>query len=272
MPPALNPSLHFIRAGAGVPPLVFVHGFACAHGDWEAQLAHFRARHEVFACDLRGHGETPGRAQECTIAQYGSDVAALLAHLDLRGAVLIGHSMGCRVVLEASRLDPARVGGLLLLDGSMIGMGDPAQVGEVVRQMKVLPDFAAFAEGLFGQMFLHESAVSKAVIARARALPAETGAALYASLARWDMEHMRDALGAVRAPLLAIQSTWMTAERKRLPLKAGQSSAWLELVRERVPHAGTVVVADAGHFPQIERAGEVNALMAAFFAGLSAPA
>ena len=118
--------MHFTHQGAGTPPVLFVHGFACDQTDWEAQVAHFSRAHEVAACDLRGHGRTPGRPEECTIANFGGDVAALVANLDWRGAVLIGHSMGCRVVLEAARLDPERVGALVLLDGSLMGTGEPA--------------------------------------------------------------------------------------------------------------------------------------------------
>jgi len=53
--------VHFVRAGQGTPPLLFVHGFACNHADWRAQLDFFSRTHEVVACDLRGHGRTPGR-------------------------------------------------------------------------------------------------------------------------------------------------------------------------------------------------------------------
>ena len=41
--------MHFVRAGRGAPALVFVHGFACTHEDWQAQLAHFQRTHEVVA-------------------------------------------------------------------------------------------------------------------------------------------------------------------------------------------------------------------------------
>ena len=83
--------MYFICKGSGSPPLVFVHGLACAHDDWRAQVAHFSVRHEVLACDLRGHGQTPGRAQECTIANFSGDVARLVANLEYKGAILIGH-------------------------------------------------------------------------------------------------------------------------------------------------------------------------------------
>src|SRR6185295_12083173 len=122
--------MHFIQAGNGKPPLVFVHGFACSHEDWRAQIDHFRKAHALVACDLRSHGQTPGRPEECSIAHYGGDVAALLNHLELTGCILVGHSMGCRVVLEANRLllsshYAERVAGIVLIDGSRSGSGDP---------------------------------------------------------------------------------------------------------------------------------------------------
>lgn len=259
--------MHFIHSGSGSPSLVFVHGFACAHDDWDAQIAHFSGKHAILACDLRGHGATPGRAGECTIANFGGDVAALVANFDIKDAVLVGHSMGCRVVLEAARLDPARIGGIVLVDGSMNG-GNPALAEAALRQLRSAPSFAAFANGLFGGMFLEESAVSRAIIERAKALPADVGTSVYESLVRWDVEHMRDALSAVRAPLLAVQSTVITPERKRVSIQAGQTTPWLDLVRAMVPGASIELITGAGHFPQIERADVINRLIGTFVGSL----
>src|SRR3954470_1226180 len=110
--------MNFIREGSGAPPLVFVHGFACSLEDWRGQLDFFRQTNEVVACDLRGHGATPGRPQECSIEHYGGDVAALVNNLEGGPAILVGHSMGCRVVLEANRLLGKKVAGIVLVDGS----------------------------------------------------------------------------------------------------------------------------------------------------------
>lgn len=52
------------RTGAGTLPLVFVHGFGCSHEDWEAQRKALETRHEVVACDLPGHGRTPGEVKD----------------------------------------------------------------------------------------------------------------------------------------------------------------------------------------------------------------
>ena len=243
---------------------MFVHGFACSHADWHYQFEKFRKSNEVVACDLRGHGLTPGKPQDCSIEHYGGDVAALLANLDLPKAILIGHSMGCRVVLEAARLDPDRVAGVVLIDGSRQGSGDPDAAEKSARALIDAAGYVPFATNLFRQMFFQETELSRAIVARALRLPTENGAALWPRSARWDAARMDEALASLRVPLMAIQSTYFTAERKRLQLAAGQSSAWLNLLRQKVPAVRIEIVAGAGHFPQLEAAETVNRLLAGF--------
>jgi len=256
--------MHFVRAGQGAPPLLFVHGFACNHADWRAQLEFFSQTNEVVACDLRGHGETPGRPHECSIAHYGGDVAALVNHLELSGCILIGHSMGTRVVLQANRLIPERVAGIVLIDGSRSGSGDPDAAEAAARAAIEKGGYPAFAEHLFRQMFFRASPEADAIVARALRQSAQFGPLLWPSMARWDAAEMDVALAAVRAPLLAIQSTTRDAQLRRSPLKAGQTTPYLDLICSAVPGARVAVVPDTGHFTQIEAAGEVNRLIAGF--------
>jgi pimeloyl-ACP methyl ester carboxylesterase len=261
--------LHYLRTGSGSPPLVFVHGFACSHDDWGLQVDHFRNTHEVVAVDLRGHGLTPGRPQECTIEHYGGDVAALTVNLDLRGTILVGHSMGCRVILEAARLlaraeGPYRVSGLVLIDGSRTGTGDPAAAEAAGRALVEKSGYPAFAESLFRQMFFKPSDLADAIIARAVKSSAEFGPHLWAAMQRWDAGEMEAALAAVRVPLLAIQSTTRNAALQRSMLKAGESSPYLDLIRKNVPSARIEVIPNVGHFTQLEAAGEVNRLIGEF--------
>jgi pimeloyl-ACP methyl ester carboxylesterase len=263
-------SLRHDRAGAGTPALVFVHGFGCSRSDWEAQLAHFAPAHDCVACDLRGHGETPGRPEDCSIETYGADVAALLGALALPQAVLVGHSMGCRVVLQAALDAPERVAGLVLIDGSRIGTGDPAAAEAAATQAVADAGYARFAQGLFDGMFLPTSdpALRHRIIARARAVPEAVGAALFARFVAWDAGDMERALAAARQPLLVIQSTYLNSDRVRVPLAPGDSTPWFDLVRARCPQARIEIVTGVGHFPQIEAADRVNLLIGRFVAAL----
>jgi pimeloyl-ACP methyl ester carboxylesterase len=254
--------MHFVRAGRGAPALVFVHGFACRHADWHAQLVHFQRTHEIVACDLRGHGRTPGRPQECSIEHYGGDVAALVNNLELARTVLIGHSMGCRVVLEAARLIPDKVAGIVLVDGSRNAASDPQGAEAAARATVEKTGYAPFAEMLFRQMFFKPSAEADAIVARAVKTSADFGPALWPRITRWDAGQMDAAFDALRAPLLAIQSTTRNAELRRAPLKAGDTSPWLDYLRAR--GARIEIVPDTGHFTQLEAPETVNRLIAGF--------
>lgn len=254
--------MHFVRAGRGAPALVFVHGFACTHEDWQAQLAHFQRTQDVVACDLRGHGRTPGRPPECSIEHYGGDVAALVNNLELARCLLIGHSMGCRVVLEAGRLLPDKVAGVVLVDGSRNATREPESAEAAARATIEKLGYAPFAEMLFRQMFFEPSAQADAIVARAVTSSAEFGPALWPRITRWDAGQMDSAFAALRAPVLAIQSTTRNAELKRAPLKPGDTSPWIDYLRSR--GARVEIVPHTGHFTQLEAPETVNRLIGDF--------
>jgi pimeloyl-ACP methyl ester carboxylesterase len=84
------------------------------------------------------------------------------------------------------------------------------------------------------------------------------------NLATWDAAEVEGALDAVGVPVLAIQSTTMDTARERISLAAGLSSPWIDLVRAHVPRAAIEMLAGTSHFPQIERADDVNASITRF--------
>src|SRR4051812_16265212 len=255
--------MYFVRSGVGNPALVFVHGFACSLEDWRAQVEHFEKTNEVVACDLRGHGKTPGRPHECSIEHYGGDVAALVNNLELEGCILVGHSMGCRVVLEAARLTPDRVAGIVLVDGSRNATSDPDGAEAAARAAIEKNGYAAFAEMLFRQMFFTPSTQADAIVERALKSSAEVGPHLWPRTSRWDAGSMDAAFDALRCPVLAIQSTTRDfATLKRRMLKRGETSPWLDFLKSR--GAQVEIVSEVGHFTQIEAAREVNRLIGVF--------
>jgi non-heme chloroperoxidase len=76
-------------------PIVFSHGWPLSADDWDAQLLFFVQRgYRVIAHDRRGHGRSTQTSGGHDMDHYADDLAALTAHLDLRGAVHVGHSTG----------------------------------------------------------------------------------------------------------------------------------------------------------------------------------
>lgn len=261
------PLIHHVVTGRGQPPVVFVHGFGCSHTDWDAQVAHLSARHQTIAVDLRGHGNSPGPAADCSIERYGADVAEVMRALSLPPAVLVGHSMGCRVVIEAALQAPARTAGVILVDGSQFA---PAMEA-VLRQRFALPDgYATLVNGLFEEMFTARSdpSVVASVIQRAARLPRPVGEKMLADMQRYDVGRLSGSLACLRVPVMALQATYNNDKRERRTMHAGQTSPYLDMLRTNVPSARVEIIPDTGHFPQFDAAAQTNALIGDFLAGL----
>lgn len=76
-------------------PIVFHHGWPLSADEWDAQMLYFLSKgYRVIAPDRRGHGRSGETGTGNDMDTYASDVAQLVAHLDLRGAVHVGHSTG----------------------------------------------------------------------------------------------------------------------------------------------------------------------------------
>jgi non-heme chloroperoxidase len=76
-------------------PIVFHHGWPLSADDWDAQVLFFLERgYRVVAHDRRGHGRSSQTDTGNDMDHYAADVMAVTDHLDLKGAVHIGHSTG----------------------------------------------------------------------------------------------------------------------------------------------------------------------------------
>ena len=111
------------------PSVVFIHGAQNDHSVWILQTRYF-AHHgfNVLAIDLPGHGRSKGAAKETVETMAGW----LLAVLDAAGvdrAMLVGHSMGSLIALEASHQAPQRVSAL-----AMLGTTYPMKVSDALLE------------------------------------------------------------------------------------------------------------------------------------------
>lgn len=114
--------------GQGEPALVFVHGWSCDANYWQAQIDALSPRHTVVVLNLAGHGSSGANRTNWTMKAFGDDVDAVVRALPNEKVVLVGHSMGGPVVLEAARQLPGRV-------LAVVGVDTFATIGTPLRPL-----------------------------------------------------------------------------------------------------------------------------------------
>jgi pimeloyl-ACP methyl ester carboxylesterase len=122
--------------GNGEPALVLIHGWSCDSNYWREQIAALSRRYTVVTVDLAGHGGTGGNRTVWTIPAFGQDVATALSAVPNQRIILVGHSMGGPVALEAARILKNRVVGIVGVDTfKSIGAPMPtkAQVDALIK-------------------------------------------------------------------------------------------------------------------------------------------
>jgi pimeloyl-ACP methyl ester carboxylesterase len=110
--------LYYEAAGMG-EAVVFVHGFSLDTRMWDDQFNTFAQRYRAVRCDLRGFGQSslPTHAPY----RHTDDLKALLGHLGLERAAIIGLSMGGSVAIEFALACPAVVRALVVVDTVLSG-------------------------------------------------------------------------------------------------------------------------------------------------------
>ncbi|MEU5526969.1 alpha/beta hydrolase [Micromonospora chersina] len=96
-------------------PLVLLHGGYGSTEMFAPVLPHLVARRQVVAVDLQGHGRTADVDRPLRYESMAEDVAALLRHLDLPAADVLGYSLGGAVALRAAIQHPDLVRRLVLV-------------------------------------------------------------------------------------------------------------------------------------------------------------
>jgi len=211
VPSADGIPIHYEVHGSGEPTLVFVHGWSCDRSYWDAQVHYFSERYRVVTVDLAGHGESGLNREEWTMASFGEDVAAVVDDLGLENAVLVGHSMGASVIVEATRRIADRVIGLVVVDDFNdldFGMTlTPDQIDESL--VPFVEDFAGTTKRIVSTaMFVptSDSVLVKRITDDMASAPLNVGIEAVRNRMLWYAQAANDALGEIHVPIKAINS------------------------------------------------------------------
>lgn len=224
------------HGGHGEPLLLFVHGWTCRRTYWSWQLKHFAADWRVAAPDLPGHGESPANGRkEWSVIALAQDVAACVRQLGVADVILIGHSMGGAVVLEAARLLTGQVRAVVLVDTFVIDYG--GLDADAVRTLAA-PFETDFTNAMAG--LVKQTATAATPEDLKRRLVREMGSADPA----WALPLWRD--------LLAWNPASAFAEL-RIPLHAINGALIPASARQRcAPYVLETLLPRAGHFLHLE--------------------
>jgi pimeloyl-ACP methyl ester carboxylesterase len=239
-------AIRYEMAGRGEPTLVFVHGWSCDRSYWRPQIEHFAGSHRVVALDLGGHGESGLERKDWTMAAFAGDIRAVVEGLGLQKVVLVGHSMGGPIILEAARLMPERVVALIPVD---FFNDVDRRISATQRKGFLAPmrtDFAKTTRTFVQQMFTprSDSALANRIASDMAAGSPAVGVSAMDNLIQYDQGA---ALAAAKPPLRLINSDlWPTD---------------LEALRRHNPKISLAVVPGVGHFLMMEDPDEFNRIL-----------
>ena len=108
--------LHYNYFGTeGKPPLVILHGLLGSARNWSSMGKKLSAHYDVFALDLRNHGNS-FHDEAMDFSVMCDDLVAWLDKKGLSSVHLMGHSLGGKVAMKFAALHPSRVQSLIILD------------------------------------------------------------------------------------------------------------------------------------------------------------
>ncbi len=232
-------SIHYRVEGDGAPALVFVHCWTCDSHFWDQQVAHFAKRHRVVTLDLAGHGQSGRNREDWTMSAFGNDVRAVIEASEVDRIILIGHSMGGPVVLEAARGVPERrLVGVIPVD-SLHDLSEALDTSTIDEQLQRFNrDYKAATARLVREvLFLPSSdpTLVERVVRNATSAPERIAISALRNAWAYDARQVAGELG---APIRAINT-----DRFPTNLKANR-----HLCRDYA----VVIMEGLGHYPMLE--------------------
>lgn len=117
------------------PPLIMLHGGVTPSEMFGAPLAEMARTHRVVAIHARGHGLSTDSDQPWSFAVFADDVAAVMGHLGIEKAGVMGYSSGADVALQTAIRHPELVDKLIVISTAFRSDGYYPEVLEAFAQM-----------------------------------------------------------------------------------------------------------------------------------------
>ncbi|MFJ4468036.1 alpha/beta fold hydrolase [Streptomyces sp. NPDC089424] len=236
------------------PVVVLAHGFGCDQNMWRLVVPALAEHHRVVLFDYVGSGGSDRSAwtQEryASLQGYAQDVVDVCDALDLRRAVLVGHSVSAMVGVLAARAAPERIGALVMVAPSPRYIDDDGYRGGFAAE-----DIDELLESLESNYLGWSSAMAPVIMGNPER--PELGQELTESFCATDpdiarvfarttfLSDSREDLAGVRVPTLVLEC----AEDVIAPREVGA------YVHAAIPSSSLVTLDATGHCPQLSAPG-----------------
>jgi pimeloyl-ACP methyl ester carboxylesterase len=253
--------LHYEMAGTGVP-LVLIHGWSFDSRCWESQFNTFAEKHRVLRYDLRGFGRSdlPDVGEKYS---HTADLIALLDHLNIEKANILGHSYGGRIAFDFVFNYPERTISLILPDAAMDVTNLAATPNKDVLAWINDTWRVGREEGIeeAKKIWVNGSPL-KPAMSDPRSAPLVRR--MIEDYSGWHWVNDDPHIGFVGYPLERLQEIKVPALIIVGELNPSIYHEWADAQNENIPNSKKVIIPDAGHALNIENPEKFNEFVLRF--------
>lgn len=249
-------SIEYDDIGNGVP-LLLIHGFPLDRTLWRTQIAGLSQIYRVIAPDLRGFGQSSETNGEgVTMDQYAADLKSLLDAVNVKQAVVGGISMGGYITLAFYAQYADRVKGLILANTRAVPDSEEGKQSRLTNAQKIGEAGTSFLVDDMAPKMLGSAAKPEIEIAvrsmMARQRPTGVMSALRGMAARPDRTAL---LRFATVPILIVSGS----QDALIP------SSDSEAMHALIPNSRLVIIPDAGHLSNLDKADAFNHVVREFY-------
>ena len=247
--------LYYRIQGSG-SPIILVHALGMDHSMWDPQVQEFSGGYQVITYDLRGHGQSESPDHPYSIDLFADDLDQFLHFLGLKKAMVLGLSLGGRILLRFAQKYPREVGAMILADAQSETPPEGVQRFQVLAEIARKEGMNKVAELFFSWPLLQTLAQRNPErFEREKKRFLHTSAIGLANtfLAIAGMESLTGELKLIQAPTLAL---------------AGEEDdpylSYLDLYARQIPDCRKKTVPQAGHLSNLENPQAFNQIVLSF--------
>lgn len=234
--------MNYAEQGAGDgTPVVLLHGITDSWFSWSRVLPRLDKKYRVYALDLRGHGDTDKPQTGYAMKDFAADVVAFLDAMNIKKAVVVGHSMGSFVALQTTLDAPERVEKLLIM-----GTATTARNGVTLDLFK---EFANLKDPMDENFVRDFQVATSSETVPEDFIDTSVKQSMKVPARVWKLglegvmaEDYQPHLGKIKAPTLIV---W--GDRENIFLRPEQ-----DILKARIANSTLKVYPGAGHSPQWE--------------------